>query len=728
MTPKRPSHDDPHQDSAGAPRDEHGRSGGGTTPDRKLRSHADPPRSSKTSRIQSQGPLTLALLLNDCGLEDLETPFRFWAGNGTEHPTGSAEELRSRIQAWMSEAERLRARIEALPRKQREVLDALLAAPRFELSLDDLESVRELGYLSRFDLEAAVAQLGDQAFVAETLTGMLAVPVDLAEAVLRQRRGSSRGIFDVFTLRGHLERIYGDGAEKAVAPEHLRRMFKMYAAEPAAVARVERLPEGLRGLVGKVVLEFGGLLSRQLFERMESELPHWNGRRWRKILEESLVGTVERLNLGAYGIQHDDETLAVFNEVTLAWFRRVAVPSDPDKPHDEASLGVDLVANISRFLAYIIDHAVRFTVKGEIFKTTEKRILQDLIPNPGRELDRAEVLQFIYRFAHSRAMLESTGERTFALTTTGRDFEAQELDGKLQALLDHVLDEPDDSGACFHQARMRRIFLRLLKRVEPGVWYDLMYLPFLARNAYLAQLDELGIAARLASLPPGSFGPNEDLQKLAWTLVGWVKRRLYLLGLVDLGYDGQGRPVAMRLTRIGARLLGLVDPCPTHPVFGNLVVMADFEVVLFPTGDDAELMHDLDRFCDREKDGAVRHFRISDRSVHRGLVEGVGLARMCELLERNARTPVPRNVLHSIRDWAHQAGLIYLDDELRVTAPQAESLARFARDPGVRPYVRKTLDERSLQLRPGTSPARYRSLFRDLDYLIELLGARSRDQ
>ncbi len=34
----------------------------------------------------------------------------------------------------------------------------------------------------------------------------------------------------------------------------------------------------------------------------------------------------------------------MFNEVTLAWFRRVAVPSDPDAPHDEPSLGVDLVA------------------------------------------------------------------------------------------------------------------------------------------------------------------------------------------------------------------------------------------------------------------------------------------------------------------------------------------------------------------------------------------------
>ena len=59
-----------------------------------------------------------------------------------------------------------------------------------------------------------------------------------------------------------------------------------------AVARVERLPEGLRDLVGKTVLEFGGLLPRRFFERMETELPHWNQRRWAKILEESLVGTV----------------------------------------------------------------------------------------------------------------------------------------------------------------------------------------------------------------------------------------------------------------------------------------------------------------------------------------------------------------------------------------------------------------------------------------------------
>ena len=59
-------------------------------------------------------------------------------------------------------------------------------------------------------------------------------------------------------------------------------------------------------------------------------------------------------------------------------------------------------------------------MRGDIFKTTEKRLLEELIPNPGRELSRSEVLDFIYAFARHERIIESTGERTFALTAHGR--------------------------------------------------------------------------------------------------------------------------------------------------------------------------------------------------------------------------------------------------------------------------------------------------------------------
>jgi hypothetical protein len=660
---------------------------------------------------------------------DLTELYRFWSGDMAVDVPRNEQVVRDQVLEWMGDQEYVAARIAELGKRLGMLLDMHLRAPRYQCMVQDVADSHDLAYLSTYDLEACFTTLGRRGLLVEGASNGLttrggrchAVPTDIADTVLRQRRAERRGIFDTFTLRGFLDRLYDDPARAArTAPGRVRELYKMYSNEPSVISRVERLPDGLRDLVGKVVLEFGGLLPRALFDRMETELPHWNGRRWGKILSESLIGTVERLELARYGLNHNDETLIVFNEVALAWLRRVAVPGDPDAPHDEASLGVDLVSNISRFLGFIIDHNVRFTVRGEIFKTTEKRILQDLIPNPGRELERAEVLDFIYRFSRHESLIKSTGERAFTLTTEGRDWEPQELEAKLQGLLEYALEESDLGGEHYHQVRMRRIFLRMIKRVEQDVWYDIMYLPFLVRNNYLCSLDEGQHADEyFGARQRGGYTPMEDLQRMAWNLVGWVRKRLYLLGIVDLGYDKTGRPVAMRLTRIGASLLG-VEQDATPNAIGNLVVTPDFEIVLFPTGDDAKLTHDLDRFCERESLGHLIHFRISEKSVHRALAEGMSVSRIIDTLEINARTPVPQNVVYSIRGWASQAGLLYLNKKLLVRCDDPDTLTKFVQDPGVRSYVRDVIDDSTVQLKSGTSASRMRSLLRDLDYLIEL--------
>ena len=674
------------------------------------------------------------------GLPEVDVPelYRFWSGQPGGRVPSEGRRLAELISNTLSSSALLEKRLATLGKRLELLLDAHLAAPRYERGRADLVASRPLAHLGSFDLEAGLAALVRRALLVpsrrRTVDGYddsaLRVPPEIGDAILHMRRAQRRGIFDMVTLRGHLEARYEDPARTAkVSPGRVRQMYKMYANEAAAVARVDRLPEGLRHLIEKTTLEFGGLLPRAFFDRMETELPHWNGRRWGKILRDSLVGTVENLQLGRYGIKHNDETLIVFNEVALGWFRRVAVPSDPDKPFDEASLGVDLASNLSRFLAYIIDHNVRFTIKGEIFKTTEKRILQDLIPNPGRELDRADVFSFIYRFARDHGFIESTGERTFAMTRAGRDWEPLQLDEKLQVLLEHILQDPGPGGNPLHQQHLRRIFLRLLKRLEPGTWYDLMYLPFLARNNYICNLDELGLAEAFADGSAGGRSGAEDLQRLAWNLVSWVRQRLYLLGLIDLGYDSSQRPVAMRLTRTGARMLGLIEGVEPTSLLGSLVVTADFEVVLFPSGqglpgaeggDDAELVHDLDRFCDREKIGHLLHFRISEKTVQRGLREGLPLKRMLDILDANARTPVPQNVIYSIRDWAQHAGLILLGRNLVAKSEDAQLLERFHKDPGVRAHVVKLRSPTEVQLKKGITPKRMAALLRDLGFLVDL--------
>ena len=662
--------------------------------------------------------------------EDLGELYRFWAGS-TSGKRPADDVLRKKVREWMSDPEVVDARLSKLGRRLATIMDAILGAPRYELAMSQIVANKQLAYLSNYDLEASLAVLCRQGLIAPSTSKEMqrygqegyAVPVDLGDAILRKRRANRRGVFDVFALRGHLDRLYTDPARSSrTPPSRVRELYKMYSNEAASVARIERLPEGLRELVGKAILQFGGILPKGLFERMDTELPHWNGRRWGKILEESLIGTVERLDLTRYGIQHNDETLLVFNEVALAWLKRVAVPGDPDRPHDEAGLGVDLVSNISRFIAYIMENNVRFTVRGEIFKTTEKRILQELIPNPGRELERSEVLDFIYRFCRHEGFIETTGKRTFALTTRGREWEPKSLEEKQRALRDYALEEREVGGEYFHQARMRRIYLRLLKRVEPDVWYDLMYLPFLTRNTYLSNADDLAVEDYFTARAGdgGTSTPMEDLQRLAWNLVGWVRKRLYLLGIVDLGYDTSGRPVAVRLTRIGAKLLGMTDPgAEDGPVLGNLVVTPDFEVVMFPTGDDAELIHDLDRFCTREKVGHLIHFRITEKAVQRALAEGMFQSRILATLERNSRTPVPQNVIYSIRDWSRAAGLMVMDKSRVLRCENADVMKRFIQDPGTRPYIAKQVDESSVQLKKNHTPKRLRSLLRDLEYLVE---------
>jgi hypothetical protein len=249
-----------------------------------------------------------------------------------------------------------------------------------------------------------------------------------------------------------------------------------------------------------------------------------------------------------------------------------------------------------------------------------------------------------------------------------------------------------------------------------------MYLPFLARNTYLASLDQLAVDEYFTARSQSTEDtPIDDPQQLAWHLGRWVRQRLYLMGLVDLGYDRGDRPVAMRLTRSGARLLGL-EPASSAAasLIGSLIATPDFEVVLFPTGDDAELVHELDRFCVREKMGTTLHFKILEKSVHRALSEGMHLSRIVDILCAHSRTPVPQNVLYSIRDWAHRAGLMTLQSSHVVRCEDPELMARFVQDPGVKGLVREVLDHKSVQMKARITVKRLQALLRDLDYLVEL--------
>jgi hypothetical protein len=73
-----------------------------------------------------------------------------------------------------------------------------------------------------------------------------------------------------------------------------------------------------------------------------------------------------------------------------------------------------------------------------------------------------------------------------------------------------------------------------------------------------------------------------------------------------------------------------------------------------------------------------------------------------------------------VRDWAAQAGCMHLGPDYVVSADDQDLVARFRGDPGVKPLVRETLDERRTRLRAVSTLRRTQSLLRELGYLVEL--------
>jgi hypothetical protein len=122
----------------------------------------------------------------------------------------------------------------------------------------------------------------------------------------------------------------------------------------------------------------------------------------------------------------------------------------------------------------------------------------------------------------------------------------------------------------------------------------------------------------------------------------------------------------------------------------------------------------------RGPQSGVLHFAISEKSVQRALIEGMYLRRILETLENNSRTPVPQNVMFSVRSWAVRAGLMHLGKDHVVACEDPELMKRFAHDPGVRPLIAETLSDTRVRLRPGGTLKRLTSLLRELNYLVEL--------
>ena len=624
--------------------------------------------------------LSLRALLRGANDEVLQECVQRWGG-------AAGSDIRRRLETVVSAMENeqlVTQRMTGLPRKLQDLLEVFFADGGAVRSVNTLLSDMGSNFRSRFDLEASLAALHREGFVwivkdkrwATFDSACWAVPSELIECVLASRRRRQSQLQDVLTLQGFLEarffrsrqesngesparRTNGASTAKrapeaeAKAADHARKIYKLYTLESAISQRLQKLPPPIEAVVDAALQRYGGIapwdeLARDLELPATTDLALVD-----KCLAEAMVGTTASLDFARIGIQPAERAVVVFHEVALQAIRQRGDRQAPAVA-EELTCGGNFATNVSRFLRELQQSKVLFTSDGDLFKASQKRIAGLMLPMPGGLLDREPMLELVYRFCLHRRLIDRRGERSLRPMPAGLEFDRATLQEQTKMLLAHFVEDRSLPGEAFHQTRMRRVLLRLLRRAEPMRWQDVSILPFLSRNAYLAQIDvkqtEDFFAARFKG---GGYTPTETVQQLCWNLLVWIKKRLFPIGIVDVGTNGS-RITALRLSALGAELL---DADPAGKLGGvrcSVIVQPDFELLVFPGDDVHEVVHLFDRFARRTKSDRVHQFRLERETVAAGIADGLTGAQILQELTDRARVPIPQNVLYVLDEWTQR--------------------------------------------------------------------------
>ncbi len=657
-------------------------------------------------------PVVLANLINKRSESELIALHDLWIG-GTP-PTGRTE-LRRALLRKMCQPTGVASIRETLPANAATVFAMLLKAPQMATPFNEILKLVSVSGIKAGGLRSALAELVAAGLVNPDLTiseGTWQVPQEIFEASKVPALPSLRTP-ELLTLEAFLQRYFRRSMDSEDAAQKAKRMYAFLADEESICERLGELDHELGGGLSRVISDWGGILSIDDFEKLGFSAMQLD--ELRVELEENSIGTIADLDLEKFGIRQRGPVLALFNETVFARLQENA-RENPIKPKDSASIGVDFVSNFSRFASFLGDEDLRFTLRGTIYKSTAKRIGERLIPNPGREFVRRDILELEYRFAVDYQLIERTGSQAYRITKAGNAYLSQALHEKQLVMLDWMVEDMTMPGDMAHQLKLRRTALRYIKGLQPGLWYDAMYLPFLARNHYLAELALENDRLEADSFPVRS---SADLQSLAWNLFGWMRKHLYLLGVIDLGYDKNCRACAFKLTQVGVELLEMIPDCELEGL-GHIVVNPDFEVVLFPDERSHELVYQLDCFCERELSDSLIHYRLTPGSLHRGLSQGMNLKNVIDLLTERSKTPLPQNVLFSLESWARAGGQVVWHRDGRLVCDSPEILDRLELHPQLAQLGIERVAEDILQLTASIEKERLGAWMRDFGVSLKV--------
>lgn len=617
---------------------------------------------------------SLERLLRERGRADLAEFHSFWDGQGPAPKT--TDDIVISLVERMTDEDSVRKRLKFLSKKLVDLLKFLLRDRAYTANREQVLSSRLFDYMSQYEVEAALNALQKRGFVFQLgergADGAgeiaFAIPHEIGEVLQTFLWDEECPLKDLFRLDSYVKRMSDADLESARLAAGIEFAAPTVAgksnadpdavvaalASPAAIeARIAALEPELKDVLRVAITEGGGFVSKTLYDRIRDSAPRWDRRKLKRAFEGAYLGTLRHLALGEYGINHFDDTLVIFEEVARV-ARNCLGLLPPSDVTDLRTCGVDLVSDISNFLSYVAHSRIRLTLNGQIYRTVTKKVADEFILSRKAEFAGFDPFQYIYDFAIAHRLVQRRDDRSLHITVKGRLWENEPLEKKMKVLLDFAFKDPLKDGESFHAPRLRERLLELLAEAPPGELRDFHELPCLARNAYLAALEDEHV--RDAFQNRYQYAPTavmRDAAGLANSLAQWLRERIYLLGLVDLGFRGD-TICALRLTPLGSRALGGKAPVDAACLNERpLIVNPDFEILLFlHEGDTYDLITKIDRFAERMSSDSVYRYKVTEPSIEKAVAEGVDVAEILRVLSENARGAIPQNVVYSIKEWA----------------------------------------------------------------------------
>ena len=569
---------------------------------------------------------------------ELQTIHQFWLPGEPVH--SSRQELVNRVSDALQRGSGIEERVARLNRVQRELIVTILQNKQSQLETILLIEKLESRGISRIEVESSSRMLVERGFIERERPEdqgdapgreILSVPDELAEHLERVLKIGDLPVSpaDQLSQKRLPFEIDFDGVDLETRIDEL---------EDPQLEKLVRVAALHRGLADEETTGVAAILDGEPLARSD----------WRESLEDAGIGTIGTVSLQDFGIVVHTPCLVIFQE----WIQRRA-RADLNafgQPDQELEAGVDLTIDIERVASRIEAAPARLTRGGRVPKRLAESMRSELaLPRLADHLD-GDAVQRALVLGLRLGILENFADHLRVHDDRLRNWRKLDLLRKSEILLQKFLDESQGDRWSFHQETLRKILLDLLMEKKPEEWISLDALITSVVSTYVLELEEREVRAALRQRREEDFAREKlqsTFQRLGTDLLYWIVNRLLLLGFCELGLEG-GRLAAFRMTALGQEILGI----PREPRECRILVNPDFEIMLFTEGlRGMRLELELARFGQRISAERIRRYRVDRESMRRGILTGLSVDDVLEILEDASSHPVPDPVRVAVRDW-----------------------------------------------------------------------------